>query len=105
MILAGGASGALKGGRHLRNTKETTMSNLLLAMLDKLGIPTEKFGDSTGMARRLTSSDVERCSGSSRRLSSRFAPVAFVMFACSATIACSACARETPAFRRPNAAR
>ena len=25
------------------------MSNLLLAMLDKLGIPTEKFGDSTGM--------------------------------------------------------
>jgi hypothetical protein len=25
------------------------MSNLLVAMLDKLGIPTEKFGDSTGM--------------------------------------------------------
>jgi hypothetical protein len=25
------------------------MSNLLLAMLDKLGVPTEKFGDSTGM--------------------------------------------------------
>jgi hypothetical protein len=49
IILAGGASGALKGGRHLRNAKDTTMSNLLLAMLDKLGIPTEKFGDSTGM--------------------------------------------------------
>jgi hypothetical protein len=49
IILAGGASGALKGGRHIRNTPETTMSNLLLAMLDKLGIPTEKFGDSTGM--------------------------------------------------------
>jgi hypothetical protein len=49
IILAGGASGKLKGGRHLRNTPETTMSNLLLAMLDKLGIPTEKFGDSTGM--------------------------------------------------------
>ena len=28
---------------------DTTMSNLLLAMLDKLGVPTEKFGDSTGM--------------------------------------------------------
>jgi hypothetical protein len=39
----------LNGGRHIRNTPETTMSNLLLAMLDKLGIPTEKFGDSTGM--------------------------------------------------------
>jgi len=49
IILAGGASGSLKGGRHLRHAKETTMSNLLLAMLDKLGIPTEKFGDSTGM--------------------------------------------------------
>jgi hypothetical protein len=49
IVLAGGASGQLKGGRHIRNTPETTMSNLLLAMLDKLGIPTEKFGDSTGM--------------------------------------------------------
>jgi hypothetical protein len=49
VILAGGASGTLKGGRHIRHTKDTTMSNLLLAMLDKLGIPTEKFGDSTGM--------------------------------------------------------
>jgi hypothetical protein len=49
VILAGGASGALKGGRHLRHPKDTTMSNLLLAMLDKLSIPTEKFGDSTGM--------------------------------------------------------
>jgi len=49
VVLAGGASGRLKGGRHIRNAPETTMSNLLLAMLDKLGIPTEKFGDSTGM--------------------------------------------------------
>jgi hypothetical protein len=49
VILAGGASGALKGGRHIRHPKDTTMSNLLLAMLDKLGVPTEKFGDSTGM--------------------------------------------------------
>src|SRR6202162_1653816 len=49
IILAGGASGRLKGGRHLRNAADTTMSNLLLAMLDKLGTPTEKFGDSTGM--------------------------------------------------------
>jgi uncharacterized protein DUF1552 len=49
VILAGGASGTLKGGRHIRHPKDTTMSNLLLAMLDKLGIPTEKFGDSTGM--------------------------------------------------------
>ena len=48
IILAGGASGRLKGGRHIRNPKDTTMSNLLLAILDKLGIQKESFGDSTG---------------------------------------------------------
>ena len=49
IVLAGGASGALKGGRHIRSAKDTTMSNLLLAMLDKLGTPAERFGDSSGM--------------------------------------------------------
>jgi hypothetical protein len=48
LILAGGASGRLKGGRHIRNPKETPMANLLVAMLDTLNIPAEKFGDSTG---------------------------------------------------------
>src|SRR5438552_3860825 len=49
IVLAGSASGRLKGGRHVRNPKDTTMSNLLLAILDKLGIQKESFGDSTGM--------------------------------------------------------
>jgi hypothetical protein len=49
IILAGGASGRLKGGRHIRNPKDTTMSNLLLAILDKLGVQRETFGDSTGL--------------------------------------------------------
>jgi hypothetical protein len=49
IIVAGGASGRLKGGRHIRNPKDTAMSNLLLAMLDKLEIQVDKFGDSTGM--------------------------------------------------------
>jgi hypothetical protein len=48
IILAGGASGRLKGGRHIRNPKKTPMANLLLAMLDKMQVPAEKFGDSTG---------------------------------------------------------
>ena len=39
IILAGGASGRLKGGRHIRNPKKTPMANLLLAMLDKLRRP------------------------------------------------------------------
>ena len=48
IVLAGGAGGALEGGRHLRHAPDTTMSNLLLAMLHKLGIEQESFGDSTG---------------------------------------------------------
>lgn len=49
IVLAGGASGRLKGGRHIRNPKKTPMANLLLAILDKMQAPAEKFGDSTGM--------------------------------------------------------
>jgi hypothetical protein len=48
IVLAGGASGKLKGGRHIRNPKKTPMSNLLLALLDTLDVPADKFGDSTG---------------------------------------------------------
>ena len=50
IILAGGASGRLAGGRHLRSPEyKATLSNLLLAMLDKLDVPQASFGDSTGM--------------------------------------------------------
>src|SRR5438876_2995313 len=49
LVLAGAASGKLKGGRHIRNPKDTTMSNLLLAMLDKLNVHVDHFGDSTAM--------------------------------------------------------
>lgn len=48
VILAGGASGQLKGGRHLHYAKHTPMSNLLLSMLDKLGIDQSTHGDSRG---------------------------------------------------------
>jgi hypothetical protein len=48
IILAGGASGRLSGGRHIRNPKKTPMANLLLAILDKMQVPAETFGDSTG---------------------------------------------------------
>ena len=49
IVLAGGASGLLKGGRHVVFPKDTHMTNLLLALLDKLGTRLETFGDSTGM--------------------------------------------------------
>jgi hypothetical protein len=48
IVVAGGASGRMKGGRHLRHPKNTPMANLLVALLDTLGIPTDKFGDSNG---------------------------------------------------------
>ena len=49
VVLVGGGSGKLQGGRHIRNAPKTSMSNLLLAVLDKMDIRQEKFGDSTGM--------------------------------------------------------
>jgi hypothetical protein len=51
IVVAGGGSGQLKGGRHLRlgsEAKETPLTNLHLTLLDKMGIPAEKLGDSTG---------------------------------------------------------
>jgi len=49
VILAGGGSGRVKGGRHIRNPKNTTMSNFLLAVLGKLNIEADHFGDSTSV--------------------------------------------------------
>jgi len=54
MALIGGASGKLKGGRHIRYAEETPMNNLLLSMLDKAGVPAEKLGDSTGKLDQLS---------------------------------------------------
>ena len=47
-IVAGGASGTLAGGRHIRAGVGTPFANLLVALLDKLGVRVERFGDSTG---------------------------------------------------------
>ena len=48
IVVAGGAAGHCTGGRHLRCPAETPMSNLLLSMLDMVGVPTDRLGDSTG---------------------------------------------------------
>ena len=40
--------GGVKRGQHLAYPVETPMTNLLLTMLDKSGVSTEKLGDSTG---------------------------------------------------------
>jgi Protein of unknown function (DUF1552) len=48
LLLAGGGSGHLKGGRHIRYPKETPLANLHLTLLDKLGVHMDRMGDSTG---------------------------------------------------------
>jgi hypothetical protein len=45
---AGRGAGAIGGGRHLVYPGETPMTNLLLTLLDKVGVPAETLGDSTG---------------------------------------------------------
>ena len=47
-LLVGGGAGHLEGGRHLRYPSETPLTNLHVSVLDKLGLPMEKFGDSSG---------------------------------------------------------
>jgi hypothetical protein len=48
VLLAGGGSGKLQGGRHIRAAEDTPFANLLVAVLDKLDVPLDSFGDSTG---------------------------------------------------------
>lgn len=48
VLLLGGGSGQLKGGRHIRYPDDTPMANLYLSLLDKLGVQADRFGDSTG---------------------------------------------------------
>jgi hypothetical protein len=48
ILVAGGANGRMKGGRHLAYPENTPMSNLLASILDKANVPQEKVGDSTG---------------------------------------------------------
>jgi hypothetical protein len=54
LVLVGAANGQVKGGRHIAYPAETPMNNLLLTMLDKAGVQTEKFGDATGKAEHLS---------------------------------------------------
>jgi hypothetical protein len=54
LVLAGGKAAGVKTGRHIRYKPETPMNNLLLTMLDKVGVPGDTLGDSTGKADQLS---------------------------------------------------
>jgi Protein of unknown function (DUF1552) len=48
ILVMGGGAGTLRGGRHLAYTDKPTMANLLVTLMDKMGVPVEKVGGSTG---------------------------------------------------------
>jgi len=47
LVLVGKANGKLAGNTHLRCPDGTPMANVLLTMLQRLGVETDSFGDST----------------------------------------------------------
>ena len=46
--MVGGGAGKAKGGLHRGYSNNTPVANLWVAVLDKVGVPVEKFGNSTG---------------------------------------------------------
>jgi len=48
IMLMGGGTGTLKGGRHLVYKEKPSMANLLVTIMDKMGFPVEKVGGSDG---------------------------------------------------------
>jgi Protein of unknown function (DUF1552) len=47
IAVVGGANGKVKGNQHLRYPDHTPIANVLLALLDRSGVPVDKIGDST----------------------------------------------------------
>jgi hypothetical protein len=48
IIVAGGAAGKMRGGRHIRYSDPTPLANLHLTLLDKVGVRLDSFADSSG---------------------------------------------------------
>jgi hypothetical protein len=48
LLVMGGGAGRLKGGRHLKYSGKPTMANLLVTLMDKMDVPVDHIGGSTG---------------------------------------------------------
>lgn len=48
IIVAGGAAGKMRGGRHIRYSEPKPLANLHLTLLDKVGVRLDSFADSDG---------------------------------------------------------
>jgi hypothetical protein len=53
IMMAGKGGGTIKTGRHVKYTNGTPLNNLFLSMLDRMGVPAETLGDSTGKLQQL----------------------------------------------------
>jgi hypothetical protein len=54
VLAVGKGNAAWRTGRHIKYAAETPMTNFFVSMLDRVGVPAEKLGDSTGELRELT---------------------------------------------------
>jgi hypothetical protein len=52
-LVIGGASGAVKGGQHIRMPDHTPMANLLVTVLNRVGVHEQHLGDSNGQISEL----------------------------------------------------
>ena len=48
ILLLGGQAGKSKGGRHLKYTTTTPLANLLVGVMDMMGMPVDRVGNSNG---------------------------------------------------------
>jgi hypothetical protein len=53
ILLAGRGNGTLNPGQHIRYESEQPLCNLWLSMLERMGVPAERVGNSTGVLRGL----------------------------------------------------
>jgi hypothetical protein len=55
IVVAGGAAGRVKGGRHIRYAEPTPLANLHLTLLERVGVRMDAFADSRGKVDELLS--------------------------------------------------
>lgn len=49
IVLAGGGGGVLTPGQDIKLSGDVPITNLYLRLLQEMGVPAERFGDSTGV--------------------------------------------------------
>jgi Protein of unknown function (DUF1552) len=54
ILLAGKGGGTITPNRHVRYSRNTPLTNLFLAMFERMGAQADRFGDSTGVLGQLT---------------------------------------------------